>query len=93
MSTEKSDVDPLVQMTRWHIHVEPFVQSREGVDKLIALAKVPEKSDPVYGRLHDYVRGYLKGTRASANGVQYSILCMLDHYPLCVCWNCMLYIY
>lgn len=92
MSMDKSDVDPLVQMTRWHVHLEPFVQSRDAVDQLVALAKTPEKNDQVYGHLHDYVRGYLKATRAAANGVQFSILCMLDHYPLCVDFMALMFI-
>ena len=82
MSTEKSDVDPLVQMTRWHIHVEPFIQSQAALNNVISLARSPEKTDPIYGTLHDNVREYLKATRTAAHGVQFTVLCMLDHYPL-----------
>lgn len=82
MSMDNNDVDPLVLMTRWNIHLQPFLQSRPSVDSLVSLAQIPDKNDPIFGGLHALVIQYMKDTRSLAEGTQYLVLRMLNCYPL-----------
>ncbi|TFY57052.1 hypothetical protein EVJ58_g7263 [Rhodofomes roseus] len=82
LSMDKNDVDPLVLMTRWNIHLQPFLQSRPSIESLVSLAQIPDKNDPIFGGLHAHVIEYMKVTRALADGAQFLILRMLDCYPL-----------
>lgn len=82
LSMDKSDVDPLVQMTRWNIHLKPFLQSRSTIESLVSLTKIPDKNDSILSGLHAHVVQYMRDTRALADGAQFVILRMLHCYPL-----------
>jgi hypothetical protein len=72
------EVPPLLQFTRWHVHLANFIKTQEGVRDITSLVQVPSpKQTKGLGALRDIVFNYMKDIRAKADASTIGVKCLL----------------
>ncbi|KAI0945186.1 hypothetical protein AcW1_001468 [Taiwanofungus camphoratus] len=81
-STQPKDMNPLMCMTQWLVHLEPYIGTKQDVKKLVQLAELPGRDDEVLGSLSGHIFKYLDQGRGYAHQAPYTVRRMLWHYPI-----------
>jgi hypothetical protein len=79
-----NEVPPLLKVTQWHEHLKGYTNTREQVQKLQKLTKLPtsKKGEAWMGfPLRATIDGYMRGVRDKAHNASLGIRCLLIECP------------
>ena len=76
-----NEVPPLLKLTSWHNHLEPYIGDTDKVTQLLELTQPPNNEICKAAPLHRTIEGYMKYAAYKGNNSMLGIRCMLMECP------------
>lgn len=82
LDSDTSNHHPLLRITNWHLHLEPFMSNSQDLSEIVKLCEPPSDKDTLLDNLGKVARSYFEDGEKKLSQASYLIRRMLHGYPL-----------